>query len=114
MGLLKNNIVIGIVALIIVAVGGYFYLSRAPATEDLLVSETVDGSTVGRELLASLITLKSLKFDKGLFDDSTFKSFLDFSIEIPDEPFGRPNPFYPIGADAGAPTPDKTEGGGGQ
>ena len=110
MGFLKNNIVIGILALIIVSVGGFFYLSRTPEVEDLLVSETVDGSTVGRELLASLITLKSLKFDKELFEDGTFKSFLDFSIEIPDEPFGRPNPFYPIGSDAGVVVPDKPEG----
>ncbi|MEK7120934.1 MAG: hypothetical protein AAB840_02480 [Patescibacteria group bacterium] len=110
MGILKNNIVIGIIALILVSIGGAYYLLRTPTTEDLLVSENVDDSAVGRELLASLLTLKSLKFDKALFEDSTFKSFLDFSVEIPDEPHGRPNPFYPIGYDgAGVVVPDEAE-----
>lgn len=109
MGLFKNNIVIGILVLILISAGGAYYLFQKPANEDLLVSDQVGGDTVGRDLLASLITLKSLKFDKEIFDDPTFKSFLDFSIQIPDEPYGRPNPFYPIGADASAVKPDTSK-----
>lgn len=99
MGLLKNNIIIAIIALILLSAGGFYYISRTDQdSEDLLVSESVENG-VDRELLATLLELKSLKFDRALFESNVFKSLKDFSRQIPDEPAGRPNPFAPVGTD---------------
>lgn len=102
MGLFKNNIVIAIIALILLSVGGFYYISRDEQTSsDLLVSESAENG-VDRELLATLLELKSLKFNPALFESNTFKSLKDFSRQIPDEPVGRPNPFAPVGTDKAA------------
>ena len=99
MGLFKNNIIIAIIALILLSAGGFYYISRDKVDEnDLLVSESAEQS-VDRELLASLLELKSLKFNPVFLESTTFKNLKDFSREIPDEPKGRPNPFAPIGTD---------------
>lgn len=98
MGLLKNNIVIAVIALILLSVGGFYYISRDDQGDELLVSESVDNG-VDRELLVTLLELKSLKFNPGLFESNTFRGLKDFSRQIPDEPYGRPNPFAPVGTD---------------
>ncbi|MFA4890519.1 MAG: hypothetical protein WC587_02730 [Candidatus Paceibacterota bacterium] len=50
----------------------------------------------GQEVLDMLGSLKSLKIDTDFFNDKTFKSLVDFSIEITPQPAGRSNPFSPI------------------
>ena len=99
MGLFKNNIILATIVLIVISAGGFYYISRDKQDDsDLLTSESVENG-VDRELLATLLQLKSLKFNPGLLQSNTFKSLKDFSREIPDEPKGRPNPFAPIGTD---------------
>lgn len=100
MGIFKNNIVIAIISIIVISAAGAYYLMREPEDESLLVSESVDGQGgVERELLTTLLELKSLRFESGIFEDSAFSNLKDFSREIPDEPYGRPNPFAPVGKD---------------
>lgn len=99
MGLFKNNIIIAVIALILISIGGFYYLSRDEQDDGaLLISESA-GNSVDRELLATLLELKSLKFNDALFESNTFRSLKDFSRQIPDEPVGRPNPFAPVGTD---------------
>jgi hypothetical protein len=112
MGLLKNNIVIAVIALILLSVGGFYYISRGEQDDGaLLVSEGAENG-VDRELLATLLELKSLKFNDALFESNTFRSLKDFSREIPDEPAGRPNPFAPVGTDriVAPPAPEASDG----
>jgi len=53
----------------------------------------------GREILALLVDLKSIKLDGSIFDQKSFKTLEDFSLPIDPEPKGRVNPFAPIGVD---------------
>jgi hypothetical protein len=100
MGILKNNIVIAILAIILLSAAGAYYLMREPEDNSLLVSESVDGQGgVERELLTTLLELKSLRFEPAIFGDDAFNNLKDFSREIPDEPYGRNNPFAPVGKD---------------
>lgn len=49
------------------------------------------------DLLKVLMSLKSIKLDTGFFDNKVFQSLVDFSVELPPEESGRPNPFSPLG-----------------
>jgi len=50
----------------------------------------------GQEILDMLSSLKSVKMDTEFFNDKTFKSLVDFSVETAPQPAGRSNPFSPI------------------
>jgi hypothetical protein len=109
MGLMKNNIVIGIVAIVLLSVTGGYYLLKDPQADALLVSETTGNTEVDKELLATLLELKSLNFSSRIFENPAFKSLVDFSSQIPDEPKGRVNPFAPVGSDRAITTEAVTE-----
>lgn len=55
-----------------------------------------DSFAEGQEILDMLSSLKSVKMDTSFFNDKTFKSLVDFSVEIAPQPAGRSNPFSPI------------------
>jgi hypothetical protein len=94
----KKILIIAIVVVIVIA--GYMFLKDdAPeASETLSVAPTDD--TIGGDILPLLYQLKSLQLDTTIFRDPAFATLQDYSIEIPDQPQGRENPFAPIGARA--------------
>ena len=101
---LKNSIVITGVALLLWA-GYVTFLKKDTSVNQnaALVSENVlDGDSPqaqsGREILALLLNLKSLKLDASIFNDPVFISLVDFGQNIPERSHGRTNPFAPIGA----------------
>ncbi|NOY35884.1 MAG: hypothetical protein GXP44_03160 [bacterium] len=51
----------------------------------------------GEEILKMLATLRSIKLDASFFENETFKSLVDFSVELVPEKAGRLNPFAPFG-----------------
>jgi len=51
----------------------------------------------GGEILKMLAELKSIKLDTSFFENKTFKSLVDFSVELTTEKAGRLNPFAPFG-----------------
>lgn len=69
----------------------------------LVVPDTAspDGTNQkGREILALLADLKSVRLDDSIFSDPVFQSLQDTSVELVLEPKGRPNPFAPLGQDS--------------
>jgi hypothetical protein len=74
----------------------------------LLVSETPGGGSidVGREILASLLKIRSFELDDSIFEDVGFNLLFDFSQEIESQPVGRPNPFSPVGVDVDVNPPE--------
>jgi hypothetical protein len=50
-----------------------------------------------QEFLRTLQQLRDIKLNGQIFDDVRFQSFTDYRQAIVPEPFGRPNPFAPIG-----------------
>lgn len=100
MGFLKNNVLIAVLVLILFVGGGAYYVFKddTGVNPPALSSTSLEGS-VDQELLLTLLQLKSLKLDSSIFMTDVFQSLIDFSLEIPDEPTGRTNPFLPVGKD---------------
>lgn len=103
-----KNIGIGVVTLLVVA-GAYVFLVN-DSTEDTQLltvnspagigadaSFNTAGSRVGeaQEVVRILSELKLISIDANIFSDPTFITLTDFHREIPQEPFGRQDPFLP-------------------
>lgn len=95
----KKIIYILVAVVLLFALYNFFFAGDDDGA--LLVSEVPGGGNidVGREILASLLEIRSFKLDEGIFEDKGFKLLFDFSQEIESQPVGRPNPFSPIGVD---------------
>lgn len=89
-----------IIALIIVAVVGY-YIFMSGGDEEAVSTETVvEVPTIGQELVIELNRLKALQnIDDKIFADPVFSSLKDFTQPVVPQPLGRSNPFAPIGSD---------------
>jgi hypothetical protein len=103
MDFIKTNksMIIAIIAIILLAIGGYFVLNnkKVPESTNLLAnsSSSSGGPLLDPKLLSALSQLRLVKLDLTLFKSPIFKSLEDFSVEIEPQPFGRPNPFAPLG-----------------
>lgn len=94
----KKTIIIAVVAVVLVIV--YFYFQGSPSnvssSGSLLSGAAVSGSDVGSSELALLNQIQSLRIDTSVFSDPAFQSLQDYSVAIPTENVGRPNPFAPL------------------
>jgi hypothetical protein len=88
---------IGIV-LVLLLVGGYFAYGALFGAEE---TEESDGNATeaGQEILAMLQDLQNIELDGALFSAQAFQSLEDPSVEVENQPQGRPDPFAPIGED---------------
>ncbi|TSC61785.1 MAG: hypothetical protein G01um101448_1069 [Parcubacteria group bacterium Gr01-1014_48] len=98
---LKKYKVLGVVFVISLLFGVYalFFRSETPS-EDILITTSPESSEVDAvsvDLIALLLSLKTIDIDTTLFSDDRFKSLTDFSVELVRQEVGRPNPFLPIG-----------------
>lgn len=96
----KKSIII-VVVIIILALIAYFYFSGTPSdssssTLDMQSPESKDAEVAGARVLSLLNQINSLKIDTAIFNDPTYKSLVDYSVEIPEQNVGRPNPFAPL------------------
>ena len=55
------------------------------------------GEQEGKQILALLSRLKTVRLDLSLFDEPEFKSLFDSSVQLPRISAGRENPFAPLG-----------------
>lgn len=109
---IKHNKIMffGIIAVLIVGV--WYGLSSSGEAPPLLTTDGVSSASQGsptaesqdRELVASLLALRSVTLSGNIFNDPAFISLKDFGTTIVAEPIGRPNPFAPLGRSAPAPT----------
>jgi LPXTG-motif cell wall-anchored protein len=95
----KNMLLIA--GLVIVAIAGYFtFFRKSDTSNQLLTVETNQSSSIGQELIVELNRLKSLRsVGKEIFSDPVFVSLKDYTQKIYPQPFGRSNPFAPIGSE---------------
>ncbi len=86
---------IGIVAVLFI---GYSVFFGNKETEVLTRAQATDTgeSVVGRELLSTLLELRSITLDEKIFGDEVFRTLVDFSQPILPLPVGRENPFAPL------------------
>ncbi len=105
---IKKHIVL-FTAIVALVVGGVWYgMSGGGAQpEGLLTTETVDtgspsADSEDRELVETLLTLRSITLSGTIFNDPAFKALQDFGTTIIPEPVGRQNPFAPLGRGSAA------------
>ncbi|HEY4522615.1 MAG TPA: hypothetical protein VJH91_03225 [Candidatus Paceibacterota bacterium] len=93
-------IFVGLVALIVAGV--WYGLSSDTSAPPLLTTETVVSGTLAeanadQEIVASLLALRAVSLSGTIFLDPAFMSLKDFSTPLINEPWGRENPFAPLG-----------------
>jgi len=86
----KMYILLG--AAVVIALGAWYVLSEPPQEE--LTTTSVE-SGVDKDLVSTLLQLRTVSLTGTIFSDPAFQSLQDFGTQIIPEPVGRPNPFTP-------------------
>lgn len=92
----KNGLTL--IGLIIVGGLGY-YLFVIQADSDIsLDSENALGSAqiASERFLRELDEIKTFELSNEIFTDQRFRSFVDFTLPVSEQPIGRTNPFAPV------------------
>jgi hypothetical protein len=97
-----KKIIIGVVALLAVLGGVYFYFSGGSDAipVDLIVPS--DNQPVGQDIIDLVAKVDSLSIESSLFSSTLFTNLKDASVPITPEAQGRPNPFAIIGLEVGS------------
>lgn len=88
-----------LIGLVLVSVFAAWYsLGSSSSVQEGLVTETFTSpaSSAERDLVATLLQLRTVTLDGTVFSDPAFQSLRDFGSQIVPEPVGRPNPFAPL------------------
>ena len=100
--LISQHKFLTVIGTILVIAGAWYGLNAGFGTSSTssLATSTPSGCTPGDELVATLLTLRTVNLNGTILSDSTFSNLRDFTTQIIPESFGRPNPFVPIGQSA--------------
>jgi hypothetical protein len=115
----KFKYLIIIVIIIVVAFIAYtIYTNGKPATDSASLQRTtatgsnstvvpssnssVPDNDLANSFVDQLLTIKNINLKVSFFVDPVFVALKDNHIDIQSQPISRPNPFAPIGKDAGA------------
>ena len=92
---------IALVVIVIIALLLYFYFKGSPDTDSASSLESSnaegleDAQVIGSRVLPLLNQINALKIDASVFNSAVYKSLVDYTIAIPEQPVGRSNPFSP-------------------
>ncbi|HAO64605.1 TPA: hypothetical protein DCQ44_01330 [Candidatus Taylorbacteria bacterium] len=91
---------ISLLGLAAIVGAGYFtvaqYVDVAHGQSTLVSDPSLDNTSAdGAKVLALLNRLKSINLNGKIFDNPKFTSLQDWSVEIPTQTVGRPNPYLP-------------------
>ncbi len=95
----KKNIIILSVSTGLLLLGGWFLFFRDSGVANDSLSETSVNpieNIIGQELLVSLEKMKQVKLDTTILKSDIYTSLIDFTVDIPDQPIGRRDPFAPV------------------
>ena len=105
--ILVNNKLIVVALVVIIGFTGWYTLRGESGSTELLETQdlTTPASDADRDLVTTLLELRSVSLDGNIFTDPAFRALTDFGSQIVPEPVGRSNPFAPLG---NAPRPGTT------
>lgn len=97
----SKNAIIAIVVILVLFMGGYFYLKGTPSDSALSSLGIVggpgegdaDASIKGSQILLLLSQIKSINIDTSIFNNQMYKSLIDYTVEVPQQNVGKVNPF---------------------
>jgi hypothetical protein len=93
-GFLQNKTLVAVFLIAVLGVGGFFMYSWAsPSLPDAAAPVDPDA----QQLLIELSNLDNIHLDGSVFSNPVFVSLTDYGVVIPELPFGRRNPFLPLG-----------------
>lgn len=98
---LKSIIIFVVIA--VLALGAYLYMTGTPDDSSISSLSQADSVTSmaaqseGSEVLVLLNQISSLRISTDIFENIVYKTLIDYTVEIPPQNVGRPNPFAPIG-----------------
>lgn len=95
---LKKIILTIVIAAILFVVYAVF-IKKDPETQALLNTgaSSPEAQAIGSQISQALLRIEQIKLDKSIFNNVIYKTLVDRSQPISDEPIGRSNPFAPIG-----------------
>lgn len=101
----KKTTIVAVVAIIVLVIV-YFYFSGGTTPESVGTLQAQSANVVGSRVLSLLNQIESLQIKTDLFKSTAYQTLVDYSVEIPELPVGRPNPFAPLpGVATGPSTP---------
>lgn len=102
----KKILVAGTLAVLALFYGYYFFFrtSEVASTFDEF-GNPVGFEVVGQDLIDLSLKLETITLDASALKKKTFTNLVDFSINLPADPQGRPNPFDPVGSRSNSPDP---------
>jgi hypothetical protein len=92
----KNKSWIWVLVIVIIAGLAYYFYSNSTPTP--LVSASSD-TVVDTQVISLLNQISTLQIDSSIFNDPGYKTLRDYSVAIPSDNVGRPNPFAPLPGD---------------
>lgn len=96
MALLQNKFVVLILGSLVMAAAGWYIFLRVPVETPLLQTDTLSASGADRDVVETLLALRSITLSGTIFSDPAFINLTDTGTQIVPEPVGRPNPFLPL------------------
>jgi hypothetical protein len=102
MGQSSSKTIFILLGLATVAFGGYYMVSQQAASTPEITESTMQ-QTLNRTqaFIEYRQTLNQVRFDFSIFEDDRFRVLRSYSEPVEPKPEGRPNPFAPVGNDAG-------------
>lgn len=93
---IKNGLTI-IGLLIVGGLGYYLFVLNSGSDLDFDgVSGINEAQLASETFLRELNEIQTFELSDELFVDSRFRSFVDFTLPVPEQPIGRVNPFAPV------------------
>jgi len=94
--LIANKGILAAVAIFIVAMFIYNLFFKSDV---ISVPSELAASSIGNDLLKMHEELKNVTFDQTVFSSTGYLYLVDFTVNVPEQATGRPNPFNIIGRD---------------
>lgn len=89
----------GLIILGLLVVGGLGYYLFVMQSDSALTTDTArvnEAQLAGQQFLSELREIRTYNLSNSLFSDERFRSFVDFTLPVSEQPVGRDNPFAPI------------------
>jgi hypothetical protein len=95
-----KKIILTILIIIILFVVYAVFIKKDPTENPLVDSQDLSGNSqiLDNQITQALLRIEQIKLDKSIFSDAIYKTLVDRSEPISQEPIGRANPFAPIGS----------------
>lgn len=97
----SKKTLIAFMTVVVIGALMFFYTKGSPTdNESSLESsrspESLATDAIGSKALVLLNQVSSLKIDASIFNSQVYQSLVDYSVQIPTQNVGRPNPFSPF------------------